>query len=229
MSNLFEVFDDNNKLHISDTLPCVYVIDKRKVGQYDEITHFDYISTHRLHYVLSDSSAQIYFLGFDLRQFPNGTSYIDSTAFNSMGFTPSFWDVLIYGNTASVDSLLDVDIYFFGIKETSGANVGLEVYDKAHRTIFTTRYGTQYPKITRFSTYTDGSFAISNEPVLLSTIGADEVKYSAGVMAKRGIPSVIKNGNSITIHKDYISNNFLSYDMNINLYSWATLELETIR
>ena len=46
MSSIFEVFNDNGKLSITDETPCVYVIAKRKIGSYDEkyeISSDDYL------------------------------------------------------------------------------------------------------------------------------------------------------------------------------------------
>lgn len=226
MSSVFEVFNDEGKLSITDETPCVYVIAKRKIGAYDSIQEISG-TDHNL--TFSNLGGKVYFIGFDLNQLPNGTICIDTRGATGLH---NFAYVQVYGN---LDSVRNVDLYFFGIRQkTDDSLAGMELYDKDGYVLFTSRPGTQYPKVLRASSDDSVSFLVTTDPEVFVVVGWDVLADGVGRSnplsggSSRRLPWVTKNGTSITVNKDYAGNYWPSLKRSEYLYNWLLLMLQTV-
>lgn len=218
MSSVFEVFNDNGKISITDGTPCVYVIAKRKIGAYDSIQE---ISSDDHNLTFSNLGGRVYFIGYDLNQLPNGNICIDTRGATGIR---NFAHVQVYGN---LDSVRDVDLYFFGIKQkTDDAFVGLELYDSDGYVLFTSRTGTQYPKVLKASSDNSVSFSITTDPAIFVVVGWDVINGGNDGSSRR-LPWINKNGTYITVKKDYAGRWWPSVHRSEYLYNWllATLQI----
>lgn len=223
MSNLFEVINDNGKISITDQTPCVYVIAKRKIGSYDKVNGTD--KDH--HLTFENLGGLVYYIGFDLNQLPNGTICIDtrgSTGLNSFSY------VQVYGN---LDSVKNVDLYFFGIKKkTSSSLAGMELYDEDDYVLFTSRSGTQYPKVLRASSGGTATFSITTNPAIFVVVGWDVLatptpNQSLGGSSRK-LPWITKSGTSITAKKDYAGKWWPKLERTELMYNWMLVSLQTV-
>ncbi len=224
MGSVFEVFNDNGKLSVTDETPCVYVIAKRKIGSYDDIsaiatvTYKDYQLTYR------NLGGRVYYVGFDLNQLPDGNICIDTRVSSGVG-TSSSTNIYIYGEPESVSN---VDLYFFGVKKkTEEGLAGMELYDKDGYVLFTSRSGTQYPKVLRASTEDSVSFPIPSNPAVLVVVGWDVIDEGSWG-SRRHLPWITKNGTSITVNKQYAGEWWPSTHRSEYLYNWFLLSLQRV-
>lgn len=220
MSSVFEVFNDNGKLSITDETPCVYVIAKRKIGSYDEkyeISSDDYSLTYR------NLGGKVYYVGFELDQLPDGNICIDTHGANGKN---TYTTIAVYGN---LDSIRNVDLYFFGIKKkVDGSFAGIELYDKEDYVLFTSRSGIQYPKVLKAGSADSVSFSITTNPSILVVVGWDVIDGGSKGSSRR-LPWVTKTGTSITVTKNYAGSWWPSTYRSEYLYNWLLLNLQTVK
>lgn len=225
MSSVFELYS-NNKLSVSDEIPCLYVIEKRKIGNYDTLYSSSDNYTHVL-YRIPDS--KVYLVGFDLNQLSNGESYMIDTH-EADGKNP-FAYVSVYGK---FDRVKNVDLYFFGIKKMTTASLaGMELYGDDGYVLFTSRKGTRYPKVLKASTASTDSFTITTNPAIF-IVNSDDVVADKdtpsriGGGSERRLPLIAKNGSSVTVTKQLTNRFHGSYVNTLNMYSWMLVTLKTV-
>lgn len=215
---MFEIKNNNNKLIVSETVPCMQLLKTCKISAYDERASSSYKDNIRL--VYNNIGGLVYFAGFNLNDLANGKYCISTRPQGSP--SENAYSINIYYPSNGYERVKNVSVYFFGAKAAnlSTHQTGLEIYDgrSSKHIMFTSKSGTKYLQVTNFSTAKNATFTLTSNPTIFCIMGYHANKQNGKYYCY--YPFVTKNGNTVTVsHENAVGAVFYS-DYNFDTFSW---------
>ena len=226
MSKLFEVKNDNKKIVISDDVPNLQVVYKSKLNSMPLQREKDFYGQYT-QFIASDIDAFVYIVGIDVSELPDGTYCFDGHETN--GSTSIALNVFL---PSKATSAVNPTVYGFGepTKPTEHMT-GIEIYDTiSNWVVFTSKSGTQYPKVVKMSSETTDSFTIKKSPTIFANTGwVVGIDGPSPRKEYRASPKITKKGNTVTVQKYVTGDGYLSLSGGYDAYNWLVFELLTIK
>lgn len=222
---MFEIKNNNNKLIVNETIPCMQLLKTCKISAYDDWGSSSYKDNIRLTY--KNIGGLVYFAGFNLNDLSDGKYCISTRPQGSP--SESAFSINIYYPQNGYERVKNVSLYFFGAKDAtlSTHHTGLEIYDsRSKHILFTSKSGTKYLDVKNFSTAKSATITLSSNPTIFCNMGYHANKQNSKYYCY--YPFVTKSGNTVTVsHENAVGALFYS-DYNFDTFSWMLADTYTV-